>query len=107
MDRLSLVQLEDPVAVVLLDHPRVLQRGLALEEHAAVVDALDRADRDRHRQRDRDRDRDEPPVLAQAGRGDRGDRQGEGQNVRWVPMNGISTSAESIVPSSEPAVEIA
>src|SRR5215217_5523560 len=29
------------------------------------------------------------------------------RKVRWVPRNGIRTSAESIVPTSEPAVEIA
>src|SRR5205823_4916014 len=29
------------------------------------------------------------------------------KKVRWVPINGISTSAEANVPTSEPAVDIA
>ena len=106
MDRLALVQLQHAGAVGAFDHPGVLVGGLRLVEDAAGVGGLDRPDRQRR-----------PPAASAAGHADeapaepggrdQGERRAKTRKVRWVPSSGISSSAASIVPNSEPAVEIA
>ena len=55
VDRLPLVQLQQAVAVVLLDHPDVLVLGVGLEDHLALVARLDRPHGDREDRGGRDR----------------------------------------------------
>ena len=104
--RLALVQLERAAAVGAFDHAGVLVGGLGLVEDAAGVGGLDRPDRDRQRQRQRAPGRAakrQPSPSAAT----RASARAKTRKVRCVPSSGISSSAESIVPSSEPAVEIA
>ena len=60
----ALVQLEQAVAVGLLDDADVLVLGVLLEDHLAVLGRLDRPDRDRERRRDQRRRQEIAPGQA-------------------------------------------
>ncbi len=84
VDRLALVQLQHPRAVVAFDHPRVLVRRLRLVQHPAGVGSLDRPHRCEDSQSQRRRQRGKAP--AEARRGNQGERAGKDEKGALRPQ---------------------